>query len=85
MQRNGESKEIYDHWFEKGKYHKEEFFRLYPVDMELDDVIREFDLHKQWKDQSGLNATPTILINGYKLPDNSKIEDIRYFTGNGIW
>ena len=52
--------------------------------MELDDVIREFDLHKQWKDQSGLNATPTILINGYKLPDNSKIEDIRYFTGNGI-
>jgi len=25
-------------------------------------------------------ATPTILVNGYKLPDNYKIEDLRYFT-----
>ena len=24
--------------------------------------------------------TPTIAVNGYKLPDNYKIEDLRYFT-----
>lgn len=26
-----------------------------------------------------LRATPTILVNGYKLPDNFKVEDMRYF------
>ena len=27
-----------------------------------------------------LCVTPTILLGGYKLPDNYKIEDLRYFT-----
>ena len=27
-----------------------------------------------------LQATPTILVNGHKLPDNYKIEDLKYFT-----
>ncbi|MEA4918956.1 vitamin K epoxide reductase family protein [Proteiniphilum sp.] len=84
FQKNGESKMVYDEWFEKGKFDKEEFFRLHPVDIEMEEVIREFDSHKQWKEKSGLRATPTILVDGYKLPDNSKIEDIRYFTGDGI-
>ncbi len=26
------------------------------------------------------HATPTILINGYKLPSNYHVEDLRYFT-----
>lgn len=29
--------------------------------------------------KSGLRATPTILINGYALPDYYKIEDLKYF------
>lgn len=84
FQNNGESKMVYDDWFEKGQFNKEEFFRLHPVDIEMEEVVREFDLHAQWKEQSGLGATPTILVDGYKLPDNSKIEDIRYFTGDRI-
>lgn len=84
FQKNGESKMVYDEWFEKGKFNKEEFFRLHPVSIDMEEVIREFDSHKQWKEKSGLRATPTILVDGYKLPDNSKIEDIRYFTGDGI-
>ena len=84
FQENGEAKEIFDQWFEKGKFNKEEFFKLYPVNTDTQKVIREFDLHEQWKEQSGLRATPTILINGYKLPDNFKIEDMRYFSDTKI-
>ncbi len=84
LQKNGEAKMVYDEWFEKGKFNKEEFFRLYPVSIDVEEVIKEFDSHKQWKEKSGLRATPTILVDGYKLPDNSKIEDIRYFTGTSI-
>ena len=44
------------------------------------DVEVEFQKHNAWKEKTQLRATPTILINGYKLPDNYKIEDLRYFT-----
>ena len=80
FQKNGEAKDIYDQWFEKGKFNKEGFFKLYPIDTEEQEVAREFELHEQWKEQSGLRATPTILVNGYKLPDSFKIEDIRYIS-----
>ncbi len=73
-------KEIFDKWFENGKSNKEEFFKAYPVDITREEVIEEFILHERWKEQSGLRATPTILVNGYKLPDNFKIEDIMYIT-----
>ena len=32
------------------------------------------------KEKTQLRATPTILVNGYKLPDNYKIKDLKYFT-----
>ena len=36
--------------------------------------------YPSWKEKAQLRATPTILVNGYKLPENYKIEDLRYFT-----
>ena len=84
FQKNGEAKEIFDKWFEKGKFNKEEFFKLYTVNTDTQEVIREFELHERWKEQSGLRATPIILVNGYKLPDNLKIEDLRYFKNIAI-
>jgi protein-disulfide isomerase len=43
-------------------------------------IEAEFQEHENWKAKTQLRATPTILVNGYKLPDNYKIEDLRYFT-----
>ena len=40
----------------------------------------EFQKHESWKAKTQLRATPAIIVNGYKLPDNYKIEDLRYFT-----
>lgn len=46
-----------------------------------DPVIEaEFQKHESWKQKMQLHATPTILINGYQLADNYKIEDLKYFT-----
>ena len=41
--------------------------------------IRSWDLHVKWKKEKKLMATPTILINGYELPDVYKIEDLIFF------
>lgn len=45
FQKNGEAKDNYCQWFEKGKFNKEEFFILYPIDIEEQEVVREFNLH----------------------------------------
>jgi protein-disulfide isomerase len=47
--------------------------------MENAEVEAEFQKHEAWKEKTKLRATPTILINGYQLPEHYKIEDLRYF------
>ena len=84
FQKNGEAKDIYDQWFERGKFNKNEFFKQHSIDINTPDVIKEFESHNQWKEKSGLRATPTILVNGYNLPYNFKIEDLRYFSSMNI-
>jgi len=67
-------------WFEKGKPLKEEFFKDLNLNINNPEVEAEFQKHEAWKAKTQLRATPTILVNGHKLPDNYKIEDLRYFT-----
>ncbi len=75
-----EREHIYSEWFEKGKFDKERFFKKYPVNIKDVAVVDEFNRHKEWIKTSQLRATPTILVNGFKLPDNYQIEDLNFFT-----
>lgn len=70
---------IYNNWFEYGKFNKEEYFDQYKMNIDNNQIQEELAKHRAWKSKSGLQATPTILVNGYKLPDNYKIEDLKYF------
>ena len=36
--------------------------------------------HNAWKEKIQLRGTPTVLVNGYQLPESYKIEDLQYFT-----
>ena len=67
-------------WFKRGKPLREAFFNDLQLDIEDPQVETEFQKHEAWKENAKLRATPTILVNGYKLPDNYKIEDLKYFT-----
>jgi len=73
-------KQIYSNWFEKGKSLKEVFFKDLHLNMGNPDIETEFQKHENWKEKTQLRATPTILVNGYQLPENYKIEDLKYFT-----
>lgn len=70
---------IYDEWFEKGKLNKEEIFSKYNFKPNVA-VHKEYTKHLYWAKITGLKATPTILVNGFKIPENYKIEDLTYFT-----
>jgi hypothetical protein len=72
--------QIYSDWFEKGYPLKEAFFKELNLKMDNPAIETEFQKHAAWKEKSRLRATPAILVNGYQLPDNYKIEDLRYFT-----
>ncbi|MCL2649913.1 MAG: thioredoxin domain-containing protein [Candidatus Azobacteroides sp.] len=75
-----EFERIIANWFEKGKPLRESFFEDLDLNMDNPDIETEFQKHEAWKEKTQLRATPTILVNGYKLPDNYKIENLRYFT-----
>lgn len=47
-----------------------------PLDISVSDEIMR--TQKAWCDTSEIDFTPTILINGYKLPDYYRLEDIKY-------
>ena len=72
--------QIFTDWFEKGKELRDDYFKDMNLDMENLEIEIEFQKHVLWREKTQIRATPTILVNGYKLPDNYKIEDLRYFT-----
>ena len=70
--------QIVSDWFENGKTLREEYFKERGLDIEAAAVEAEFQRHEAWKKKSQIRATPTVLVNGYKLPDNYKIEDLQH-------
>ncbi len=72
-------KEIYNEWFEKGKYNREDFFKEFNLDINKEEVITEISRHKQWNGLRDVYGTPTIFVNGYQLPDLYQIDDLIYF------
>jgi len=72
--------QIFTDWFEKGKALQDNYFNDMNLDMENPAIEIEFQNHEAWRNKTQLRATPTVLVNGYQLPENYKIEDLRYFT-----
>lgn len=70
--------EIYTEWYDKGKFSQEHFFDKIHLDMDSEDIEHEFQQHEQWKKTTKFNATPTILVNGYKIPYGYTLEDLQY-------
>jgi len=70
-------KTVYSEWFKEGKYRREDFYSRYACEQD-EETENEFLQHKKWKETVQIYGTPTILINGYELPDNYKIEDLKF-------
>jgi len=71
--------QIFTDWFEKGKELRDDYFNDKGLDMENPAIESEFQKHEAWRNKTQIRATPTVLVNGYQLPENYKVEDLRYF------
>ncbi|MES2652237.1 MAG: cysteine peptidase family C39 domain-containing protein [Bacteroidota bacterium] len=64
-------------WYAQGKKKYETWAKKYPVSFNGDmDVVTA--RQREWCDMAEIAFTPTILVNGYKLPHPYQLEDIKY-------
>ena len=75
---------LFNDWFEKGKTLKNDYFSNLLLNLENPEIEVEFEKHEAWRKKTQLRGTPTVLVNGYKLPESYKVEDLRYFTDLGL-
>lgn len=67
---------IFHKWFWIDNKDRNKLIQDNPVNLQDVRVNEEMKKHRIWRDQCGFHTTPTILINGYLLPNIYTIEDI---------
>ncbi|MDL2299857.1 thioredoxin domain-containing protein [Bacteroides sp. OttesenSCG-928-E20] len=72
-------KEMYNKWFLKEKHNSEKYINQFDYNLSNTDVEEEWNKHQKWLKAAQIVATPTVLINGYRLPESYKLEDIKHF------
>ncbi|WP_426327273.1 vitamin K epoxide reductase family protein [Pedobacter sp. R-06] len=69
--------EALNDWYGQGKKEYENWAKKYPI--KLDDKVKLIiEKQKAWCEMTEITSTPTIFVNGYKLPAPYKLDDIRY-------
>lgn len=78
---NGEKiiKQALDNWYSAEKKDYELFAVKHPMNGEIQQQGNNIAAMENWCKEMKVEATPTIFINGYQLPDAYNIEDLEYF------
>ncbi len=71
---------IYKEWFAGKKHDIPRYYDEIGVTQNLSAIKEEAEKHDLWRKKNQLFSTPTILVNGFKMPDTYKLEDISFFT-----
>lgn len=70
------SRERFSKWYAGEKNNHENIVKECSDQIHNDEVEKELSKHKEWRKRTNLVATPTILVNGFELPDEYEIEDL---------
>jgi protein-disulfide isomerase len=68
-----------DDWYMADKKDYDAFAAKYILNGELEAQGEKLRTMKEWCDEVKIEFTPTFFINGYQLPKQYKIEDVKYF------
>ncbi|MDR2906587.1 MAG: thioredoxin domain-containing protein, partial [Bacteroidales bacterium] len=67
-------------WYEAKEKNYEEFAAKYPVSQEdLDRQRSKIEAMNTWCDETKIEYTPTIFVNGHQLPFAYWVDDLKYF------
>ena len=75
---NLQMEQVLDDWYLADKKDYNAFAAKYPMNGELKQQERQIDEMSAWCKEAGITATPTLFVNGYRLPDNYSINELKY-------
>ncbi|MEO6814703.1 MAG: vitamin K epoxide reductase family protein [Ginsengibacter sp.] len=67
-----------DDWYLADKKDYELFAVRYPLNGEIKQQEWQIDKMKEWCKEAEISFTPTLFVNGHRLPENYKIEELKY-------
>lgn len=73
-----QTQQALDDWYMADKKDYEAFASKYPVNGEIKHQENQIEEMKGWCKQAAISFTPTIFINGYRLPEKYKVEELKY-------
>jgi uncharacterized membrane protein len=73
-----QTQQALDDWYMADKKDYEAFASKYPVNEEIKHQENQIEEMKEWCKQAAISFTPTIFINGYRLPEKYKVEELKY-------
>ena len=71
-------------WYSKEKLDYERIISCNDTYIHTEKIEEEMEKHRKWRTRTSLMETPTILVNGHKLPDEYDIEDLAMIVNNTI-
>lgn len=72
------AKRALDDWYLANKKDYNDFATLYPMNGELKQQDAMIEAMSEWCDQAEITHTPTFFVNGYRLPENYEVEELKY-------
>ena len=70
------AKDYYDNWFEHARHDFQAMIAEKDYSTLSDAIDEELTHHYSWKTRMKIHGTPTVLLNGYKLPDFYLVDDL---------
>jgi uncharacterized membrane protein len=64
-------------WYEQKQKNYEDFAKAYPVELKEKQYYK-IDKQRDWCQLAEVTATPTLLLNGYRLPQLYQLPDLKY-------
>lgn len=65
-----------DDWYNNGRYNYQEYYRKNTTLINNHRVHEEYNRQKEWLKKTSITNTPTILFNGYTLPEQYELKDL---------
>ena len=69
---------ILDDWYLAKKKDFEAYSKKYHLNGEIKEEAVEIDKMKAWCDKAEITFTPTIYVNGHRLPERYKLEELKF-------
>lgn len=74
-------KKALHHWYGQKQKDYDTWAKAWPVNADEALIIAKLKQQKAWCDMAEIKATPTLLLNGYKLPPAYQVNDLKYMLG----